>query len=324
MPEMSLLKEVMYLLLTVFLIIAVIGACTNIYGNFLKSKEEQQAKETLTNLINFLRDIKNENIDSFIVYAPQGYWLVSYDKIESSPIICASQNCICICKDKDCPVKSEEKYCNNIEKPLKKDGKSISMQIKIMELYIKNNPTEYSILSVISEQGTLKEYERTTIPEIKVNTSYTLQSKPRDKDTKINTIVLHHTAGTNFIEAYNFLKNSGNSVHYIIDRDGKIYYLVDETQKAIHAGYPYNDFSIGIELVSTGCKNFGYTDAQYSSLNNLIKDIIKRWPDIKYDDKHIIGHYETLQGMRDRKIDPSNFDWARIGLPNHIPSTATC
>ena len=56
-----------------------------------------------------------------------------------------------------------------------------------------------------------------------------------------------------------------------------------------------------------------YTPEQYIALNKLIKDIADRWL-IPIDDDHIIAHYQITEG----KWDPSpNFDWSKIGLPNH-------
>jgi len=93
-----------------------------------------------------------------------------------------------------------------------------------------------------------------------------------------------------------------------------IYYAVDESKRAWHAGN-WNSRSIGIEIVNTGYRDMQYTDEQYASIKSLINDMASRWPSIKVDDAHVIGHYQaTAEG----KWDPSpNFDWARIGLPNH-------
>ncbi|WP_170169113.1 N-acetylmuramoyl-L-alanine amidase [Mesobacillus subterraneus] len=127
--------------------------------------------------------------------------------------------------------------------------------------------------------------------------------------------------------------------HYMIDRQGQIYYLMPETRRARHAGkgglfdFPdYNDrlnnHSIGIELMAVGTEeemltmltaeqyqkisteHFGYTDEQYKALNQLLDDILSRNKQIKKDRKHIIGHNEYAP---DRKVDPGIlFDWSEI------------
>jgi N-acetyl-anhydromuramyl-L-alanine amidase AmpD len=132
------------------------------------------------------------------------------------------------------------------------------------------------------------------------------------------------------------------SPHYMIDRKGKIYYLLPESRAARHAGkgdlfdFPdyrdhLNKYSIGIELMAIGTEaemapmmsvehykkipkeHIGYTKVQYNSLNLLIDDILGRNKKIKRDRKHIVGHDEYAP---ERKTDPGSlFDWSRILEP---------
>jgi N-acetyl-anhydromuramyl-L-alanine amidase AmpD len=136
-------------------------------------------------------------------------------------------------------------------------------------------------------------------------------------------------------------EQNGVSAHYIIDRNGQIYELVSEQRVAYHAGkgkLPFspsfensmNGHSIGIEMTAIGSekdmmmfmskeryaqidkKFIGFTNAQYESLNWLLADIMSRYPDIRKDRQHIVGHseYATL-----RRTDPGElFDWKKIGL----------
>lgn len=131
------------------------------------------------------------------------------------------------------------------------------------------------------------------------------------------------------------------SPHYMIDRDGDIYYLLPESRKARHAGrgellkFPdykdgLNNHSIGIELMAIGTEaemssmmssdhykkipqeHIGYTEAQYESLTLLLEDILARNKKIKRDRKHIIGHDEYAIN---RKTDPGSlFDWGKLLL----------
>ncbi|WP_037464807.1 N-acetylmuramoyl-L-alanine amidase [Shimazuella kribbensis] len=166
--------------------------------------------------------------------------------------------------------------------------------------------------------------------------------------TKVVTHVLIHFISDaaikpqnpyNIQDIYRIFVNTGTSSHYMIARDGTIYFLVGENRVAFHAGKgelpglptyknKMNEYSIGIELLAIGtrnemlpvmsektynlitAKNIGYTDAQYRSLNILLNRIFKRYPSIKRDRKHIIGHDEYAP---DRKQDPGNlFDWSRL------------
>lgn len=200
---------------------------------------------------------------------------------------------------------------------------------------IDNSIKGYAIKNLVIDVGKEISYKSDiTKPIIKVSHKYKLPGKKRTK--KVTLIVLHHSGDDSAEKTYKTLKKRGLSVHYIVDRDGTIYYVVDENKKALHAGccskrnkkccgkkvcaickddkyVGITDRSIGIEIVNTGHKDMEYTPEQYIALNKLIKDIADRWL-IPIDDDHIIAHYQITEG----KWDPSpNFDWSKIGLPNH-------
>ena len=59
-----------------------------------------------------------------------------------------------------------------------------------------------------------------------------------------------------------------------------------------------------------------YTDAQYESINKLIKDISSRYSNIKIDNNHIFAHYQT-DPKRRNGILLQNFDWSKIELTDH-------
>lgn len=84
----------------------------------------------------------------------------------------------------------------------------------------------------------------------------------RKDDITIDTVVIHYTAST-FEEAYKcFTKPRNVSVHYLIDKDGRVEQLVDDFHMAWHAGKSswhgdeaVNNFSIGIALVNSGSEH---------------------------------------------------------------------
>jgi len=325
---MMLLEEVMSILVTLVIITIVIVSFSLITSRLSQSKEESQAKSTLNSFYNFLLglDSNKGKADNFIIYAPAGYYFLSYDKTAGRFTECYEKNCVCLCKDKDCK-NDKTRFCQETKKPLKFNGKDIApVQLGVLQMSIISEDSEYSVLSLITEKGIVKSMAISTKPGIEVDMHYTpLYSIERDK-SKIDMIVLHHTEGTTASGAYETLvQRSPISVHYIIDRNGRIYYVVDEAREAFHAG-EVNYRSIGIEIVGTGCSGSakGYTDAQYSSIKALVEDIVGRWPNIKLDNDHIIGHFQTKQGQKDSKVDPSGFDWARIGLPDHPTSPESC
>ena len=104
------------------------------------------------------------------------------------------------------------------------------------------------------------------------------------------------------------------SAHYLIDRDGTVLSLVDETHRAWHAGAgtwrgegDVNSRSIGIELANSGAEPFA--DPQMLSLERLLADILGRHA---LPPAAVIGHSDMAP---DRKSDPgARFDWRRLAL----------
>ena len=134
----------------------------------------------------------------------------------------------------------------------------------------------------------------------------------------IDMLVLHYTGMPDAEAALKRLTDPEAQVssHFLIDEEGKTYRLVDETQRAWHAGVSYwagerdiNGVSIGIELVNPG-HDFGYRpfpEAQMAALIALSREILARH-DIPAS--RVLGHSDVAPG---RKIDPGElFDWQRL------------
>ncbi|MBF5040714.1 1,6-anhydro-N-acetylmuramyl-L-alanine amidase AmpD [Methylophilus sp. 13] len=100
------------------------------------------------------------------------------------------------------------------------------------------------------------------------------------------------------------------SSHFLIRRTGELLQYVSCAQRAWHAGVSQwqgrercNDFSVGIEL--EGCDIEAFEDAQYVTLQALVKALQQRYPI-----QHIVGHADIAPG---RKTDPGPFfDWQRL------------
>lgn len=165
------------------------------------------------------------------------------------------------------------------------------------------------------------------------------------REYPIEKVVVHFTSAVvnNRDNPYNIYVirdifiESGLSIHYIIDRDGKIYCYMPESRAAWHAGVgtfgddekytnSMNKYSVGIELVAIGSAKdmaqylhpeeyiaidkelIGFTDEQYESLTLLVKDICER-NNIEFTRKNVIGHEE----YNPEKSDPGElFDWSRL------------
>ncbi len=140
----------------------------------------------------------------------------------------------------------------------------------------------------------------------------------RPAATAVDTVILHYTGMRTAAEAIERLcdPESEVSAHYAIDEVGEVFRLVDESQRAWHAGRSrwrgdtdINDRSIGIELVNPG-HEFGYRafpEPQMAALEELLDDLIRRH-DIP--PARILGHSDVAPT---RKHDPGElFDWQRL------------
>lgn len=151
----------------------------------------------------------------------------------------------------------------------------------------------------------------------------------RPADTSIDMIVIHNISlppdqfggpgilqlFTNQLDAaehpyYAAIAHLKVSSHFLIRREGELLQFASCNDRAWHAGASSwqgrercNDFSIGIEL--EGSDDCAFTDAQYMTLQALIKALKQRYPI-----QHIVGHSDIAPC---RKTDPGPFfDWQRI------------
>lgn len=131
----------------------------------------------------------------------------------------------------------------------------------------------------------------------------------------ISLIILHFTETKTFNDALNLLTSKKRKVssHYLIDKSGDIFNLVDLDKRAWHAGESmwgnYDDInsrSIGIEIVNSGeVVREDYTTRQINSLSDLLIRLLK-----DYNIENILGHSDIAPT---RKIDPGvHFPWQKI------------
>lgn len=134
----------------------------------------------------------------------------------------------------------------------------------------------------------------------------------------VDMLIIHYTGMPSMAEALARMCDPASKVsaHYMIDEDGRIYRLVNESRRAWHAGLAQwagetdiNACSIGVELVNPG-HEFGYRDfplPQLAALISLCKDILDRHPIPAW---RVLGHSDVAPM---RKQDPGErFDWQRL------------
>lgn len=153
-------------------------------------------------------------------------------------------------------------------------------------------------------------------------------------NSRVRFLVFHYTAG-NFASSINALTGPSVSAHYLIPdfvdptylkagfQEPQIFNLVDESQRAWHAGVSswgnrsnLNDTSIGVEIVNLATDNQGqftfppYAPEQIEAIEYLAADILKRYPEIS--PVNVVGHSDIAAG---RKSDPGPmFPWHALYL----------
>ncbi|TAM93973.1 MAG: N-acetylmuramoyl-L-alanine amidase [Rhodanobacteraceae bacterium] len=133
---------------------------------------------------------------------------------------------------------------------------------------------------------------------------------------KPQLIVLHFTNQGSVAQALDTLRTANPdgpvSAHYLVGRDGHIYELVSDVDRAWHAGggrwgtiTDVNSASIGIEIDNNG--HVPFPPAQIDSLIRLLADVTTRW---HIPRAQIIGHEDMAPS---RKDDPGPlFPWATL------------
>lgn len=134
-----------------------------------------------------------------------------------------------------------------------------------------------------------------------------------------NYVILHQTSDDTADEALATLTNPERKVsaHYLIGRDGVLYQLVDENNRAWHAGASWwggdtdlNSASIGIELDNNGAEPFA--QAQIDRLLRLLGELKARY---RIPQQNFLAHGDVAPG---RKVDPSAlFPWERLAAAGY-------
>ena len=138
------------------------------------------------------------------------------------------------------------------------------------------------------------------------------------RSVAVTMLVLHYTGMKTAAEAIDRLCDPAAKVsaHYVVEEDGTVWQLVEESERAWHAGESFwqgtrdvNGASIGIEIVNPG-HDWGYRpfpEPQMAAVETLARGILGRHP-IPPD--RVVGHSDIAPR---RKQDPGElFDWPRL------------
>ena len=139
-----------------------------------------------------------------------------------------------------------------------------------------------------------------------------------ERDRPITMLVLHYTGMKDAASAIARLTDpeAKVSAHYLVAEDGQVLRMVDEKNRAWHAGRSFwrglqdvNSASIGIEIVNPG-HEFGYRpypEPQIEALIPLVADIVGRH---RITRGNVVGHSDVAPA---RRQDPGElFPWGRL------------
>ena len=141
---------------------------------------------------------------------------------------------------------------------------------------------------------------------------------PRPKGQDVDILIFHYTGMPSAQAALDRLCDTAAKVsaHYVVDEDGDCYRLVDEGDRAWHAGVAswagasdINARSIGIEVVNPG-HEWGYRPfpaVQMAALHELAGTILRRHP---IPPHRVLGHSDVAP---ERRQDPGElFGWSQL------------
>ena len=160
--------------------------------------------------------------------------------------------------------------------------------------------------------------------------NYRKDSSGNKVENKPEVIVLHHTGKYKNGEKdviNEFTKQKGNSSHYLIGKDGKVFQFNDDSYVMFHAGKSIfngkedlNNHSIGIEIQGDS-KNGDFTKEQYESLAQLVPNIAKTY---NIPIENLVSHAQIRDNYikahpEDKTVEPKR-DLEKIVFDNIIKS----
>lgn len=141
-----LLSQIIEILIAVAIVIIIIIAAQRLFATYFGKQKDLQAKGTLDILIQKLNTLQEGETISYLLLAPAGWHLVSFDSSHDQnrdgfkkPHSYFEKTVLCVCETKDC------KICQTIKMPLMQGIELADIEIKILDLWITNLKDYYNI-----------------------------------------------------------------------------------------------------------------------------------------------------------------------------------
>ncbi len=147
---------------------------------------------------------------------------------------------------------------------------------------------------------------------------------PRNKERAIRKstqyIILHTTEAPALSSLRKLSKNG--EAHYCVDRDGKVYRIINRTRVAYHCGTSMWKGQRNIDNASIGIEVVGYHDkaltlAQYTALRELIQTLQKIY---SVKDANVMAHAQVAYGNPNRWHRKRHRGRKRCGMGYATPS----
>lgn len=146
------------------------------------------------------------------------------------------------------------------------------------------------------------------------------RNKERARRDSTQFIILHTTEGEAKPSLRKLSKNG--EAHYCVDRDGKVYRIVDRSRVAYHCGVSMwrgrrnlDDVSIGIEVV--GYHDRALTSKQYAALRALVLELQQIYG---VKDANVMPHAQVAYGTPNRWHPRSHRGRKRCGMGYATPA----
>lgn len=124
----------------------------------------------------------------------------------------------------------------------------------------------------------------------------------------VKGLVIHHTGGRGSVDGtIQALKDRNFGIHYIMDRDGKVYQTVPDGTRVQHAR-GHNENYIGVEVIANDDGDI--TQAQSDAINGFTKEALSKYGLTPSPDT-VLGHMD-LPGQRKQKSEGQTLKWVAL------------